>query len=93
MYTVFSSRCKPKPMVFMRVFAFGSESHRSYSVFWTAPSKNTGSYAVCSAVQEVPFPCQRDNNAVNYSVFGSWHAPKTADIRQKVAKIDFPNPA
>jgi len=62
---------KPKTTVFTTMcFASGSKNHSIYSVFWTAPSKNTGIYAVFGMLQEVIVPCKSHKTHVNYSVLG-----------------------
>jgi hypothetical protein len=43
---MFLSPRKPQTTVFTRVFAFGNKNHIIYGVFWTAPSKTIGIYAV-----------------------------------------------
>ena len=47
-------------------FASGSKSHGIYSVFWTAPSKNSGILAEFSALQEVIVPCKNHKTHVTY---------------------------
>ena len=41
-----------------------------YSVFWPAPSKNTGIYAVFTMLQDVVSISEKDKHTVNYSVLG-----------------------
>ena len=60
---------KPKITVFTKVFtklfALGSKSHGIYSIFWTVPSKNTGTYPVFIMFQEIFFPCMSHKTPVN----------------------------
>ena len=57
-------------------------------------AKNTRIYAVLNMLQQVAFPCQSDYKTVNYNVSACGrHPEKTARIRQKVLKMDLPNPA
>ena len=67
---MFFSPRKPKTTVFTMLFASGSKNHNIYSVFWTAPSKNTGICAVSGMLQEVIVPCKSHKTHVNYSVWG-----------------------
>ena len=83
--------------IFTMFFASGSKNHSIYS-FWTAPSKNTGIYAVFSTLQETVFPCQRYKHTqkhgkllANYSILAFATHPKNSKIHQQVPKIDLPN--
>ena len=46
------------------------KNHSIYSFFWTAPSKNTGIYAVFIMLQDMIFHAKITKNHVNYSALG-----------------------
>ena len=48
-----------------QVFALGSKNRGIYSIFWTVPSKNTGTYPVFIMLQEIFFPCMSHKTPVN----------------------------
>ena len=55
----------------MMLFLLPAKNHGIYSVFWTAPSKNTGICAVFGMLQEV-FSMKKVTKTmyINYSVWG-----------------------
>ena len=51
-------------------FPFGSKKPGIYSVFWSAPSKNSGIYAGFTMLQDVVSIPEKDKHTVNYNVLG-----------------------
>jgi len=80
---------KPKTTVFTMSFALGGRNHSIYSVFWPAPSKNTGIYVAFSMLQK-SFSMPKQQNSVNYSVmaFGT-HQQKQQESAKKCPKWTF----
>ena len=52
------------------ISVLGNKNHSIYSVFWTAPSPNTGIYAVVIMLQEIMCSTQKFAKPVNYRVLG-----------------------
>ena len=59
---------KPKTTVFTMFFASGIKKHGIYSVFWLAPSKNTGIYGGFTMEENVVSWSEKNKHTVNYNV-------------------------